>query len=141
VPQVRVPTGAFVMGDSSGDRNLADGEVPRHEVALEAFEIDESPVTNEAFAAFVDATGHRTEAETFGFSAVFHLAVTAPPADIMGPAAGTPWWFGVRGADWRHPGGSDSSIDDLADHPVVHGSRVGVRRARRTPGCEVPLGR
>lgn len=120
VPQVRVPTGAFVMGDSSGDRNLADGEVPRHEVALEAFEIDESPVTNEAFAAFVDATGHRTEAEAFGFSAVFHLAVTAPPADIMGPAAGTPWWFGVRGADWRHPGGSDSSIDDLADHPVVH---------------------
>jgi len=110
VPQVRVPTGAFVMGDSSGDRNLADGEVPRHEVALEAFEIDESPVTNEAFAAFVDATGHRTEAETFGFSAVFHLAVTAPPADIMGPAAGTPWWFGVRGADWRHPGGWRANI-------------------------------
>src|SRR5699024_3400765 len=38
----------------------------------------------------------------------------------MGPAAGTPWWLGVKGADWAHPGGPDSSIDGLADHPVVH---------------------
>ncbi|MBN9178160.1 MAG: formylglycine-generating enzyme family protein [Microbacterium sp.] len=120
VPQVRVPAGTFTMGDSSGDRNPADGEVPLHDVALEAFEIDETSVTNEAFAAFVDATGYRTEAEVFGFSAVFHLALAAPPVDVMGPAAGTPWWFGVRGADWRHPGGAASSIDGLAEHPVVH---------------------
>ena len=111
------------MGDSSGDRNPGDGEVPLHDVTLSAFEIDESSVTNEAFAAFVDATGYRTEAEVFGFSAVFHLAVAAPSGDVMGPAAGTPWWFGVRGADWRHPGGSSSSIDGLADHPAVHISR------------------
>jgi formylglycine-generating enzyme required for sulfatase activity len=26
----------------------------------------------------------------------------------------------VKGADWRHPGGRNSSIDDLGDHPVVH---------------------
>ena len=38
----------------------------------------------------------------------------------MGPAAGTPWWFGVRGADWRHPGGPESGLDGLDDHPVVH---------------------
>ena len=38
----------------------------------------------------------------------------------MGPAAGTPWWVGVRDADWRHPGGRDSSIEGLGDHPVVH---------------------
>ena len=65
------------MGDSSGDRNPGDGEVPLHDVTLSAFEIDESSVTNEAFAAFVDATAYRTEAEVFGFSAVFHLAVAA----------------------------------------------------------------
>ncbi len=58
------------MGDSSGDRNPGDGEVPLHDVTLSAFEIDESSVTNEAFAAFVDATGYRTEAEVFGFPAV-----------------------------------------------------------------------
>ena len=60
------------MGDSSGDRNAGDGEVPRHDVTLAAFSIDATAVTNEAFAAFVDATGYLTEAEAFGFSAVFH---------------------------------------------------------------------
>lgn len=120
IPQARIPAGTYTRGDSSGDRNPGDGEVPRHEVSLDAFWIDETSVTNAAFAAFIADTGHRTEAETFGFSAVFHLAVTAPRADVMGPAAGTPWWWGVRGADWRHPGGRDSTIDDLADHPVVH---------------------
>src|SRR5690606_8959459 len=65
-------------------------------------------------------TGFRTEAETFGFSAVFHLAVQAPRSDIMGQADRTPWWYGVRGADWSHPGGRDSTIDGLGDHPVVH---------------------
>ncbi|PZU36298.1 MAG: sulfatase modifying factor 1 (C-alpha-formyglycine- generating enzyme 1) [Microbacterium sp.] len=120
IPQVRVPAGSFTMGDSSGDRNRADGEVPLHEVSLDGFSMDESSVTNAAFARFVDDTGYRTEAETFGYSAVFHLAVAAPDADVMGPAAGTPWWFGVRGADWRHPGGALSSIEGLADHPAVH---------------------
>ena len=34
-------------------------------------------VTNAEFAAFVKATGYRTEAEEYGISAVFHLAVAA----------------------------------------------------------------
>ena len=38
----------------------------------------------------------------------------------MGPAPGTPWWAGVRGADWRHPGGPRSDSGGLDDHPVVH---------------------
>ncbi len=32
----------------------------------------------------------------------------------------TRWWRWQPGADWRHPQGPDSSIDDLQDHPVVH---------------------
>lgn len=118
--QCVIPAGVFVMGDSSGDRNPGDGEMPQHPVTLENFSIDATSVTNDDFARFVDATGYLTEAETFGFSAVFHLAVQAPPEDVMGPASGTPWWFGVRGADWAHPGGRDSSIDGNGDHPVVH---------------------
>lgn len=120
VEQVNVPAGTFTMGDSSGDRNPADGEEPLHRVSLDAFTIDATTVTNDAFAQFVEATGFRTEAETFGFSAVFHLAVQAPPEDIMGPASGTPWWYGVKGADWAHPGGRDSTIDGLGEHPAVH---------------------
>lgn len=120
IEQALIPAGVFAMGDSSGDRNPGDGEVPVHEVALDAFSIDATSVTNDDFARFVDATGYATEAETFGFSAVFHLALAAPDGDVMGRASGTPWWLGVKGADWRHPGGRDSSIDALGDHPVVH---------------------
>lgn len=118
--QAAIPGGTFEMGDSSGDRNGADGEVPLHQVALSAFSIDATTVTNEAFAAFIDATGYRTEAEQFGYSAVFHLAVTAPDDDILGAPPQTPWWRGVRDAEWRRPGGAGSSIDGLDDHPVVH---------------------
>ncbi len=118
--QASIPAGAFEMGDSSGDRNAGDGELPQHEVLLDAFEIDATPVTNDVFARFVTDTGYRTEAEVFGFSAVFYLAITAPQGDIMHSAAGTPWWYGVRGADWGRPGGHGSSIDELGDHPVVH---------------------
>ncbi|MGW6480436.1 SUMF1/EgtB/PvdO family nonheme iron enzyme [Streptomyces sp. NPDC055059] len=108
------------MGDSSGDRNPADGEAPLHQVALDAYEIDATTVTNADFARFVEDIGYRTEAETFGFSAVFHLVIAAPEEDIVGQPPGTPWWFGVRGADWRRPGGSRSDLDGLDDHPVVH---------------------
>ncbi|MGV2984693.1 formylglycine-generating enzyme family protein [Microbacterium sp. AGC85] len=118
--QAVIPAGTFTMGDSSGDLNPADGEVPRHPVTLPGFSIDTTAVTNDAFARFVDATGYTTEAEAFGYSAVFHLALTAPEEDIVGVPSGTPWWLGVRGADWRHPGGRDSSIDGREDHPVVH---------------------
>lgn len=120
IAQARIASGTFVMGDSSGDRNPADGEVPQHPVTVAAFDIDTTSVTNSAFEAFVTATGYRTEAETFGYSAVFHLAFAAPPETIVGRPAQTPWWYAVSGADWRHPGGSDSSIAGLDDHPVVH---------------------
>ena len=120
IEQAIIPAGSFVMGDSSGDRNPADGEVPQHRVTLESFSIDATSVTNDDFARFIDATGYRTEAEVFGYSAVFHLALAAAAEDVVGQPPGTPWWLGVRGADWRHPGGPDSTLEGLGDHPVVH---------------------
>lgn len=120
IPQAPVPAGRFRMGDSSGDHNPYDGELPLHEVTVAGFEIDATTVTNRQFEAFVSSTGYRTEAEKFGYSAVLHLAVEADRADVMGPAGGAPWWFGVRGADWAHPGGRRSSLHGRHDHPVVH---------------------
>lgn len=120
IAQARLPAGAFVMGDASGDRNAPDGEVPLHEVRLDAFEIDTTTVTNDDFAVFVDDTGHVTDAERFGFSAVFQPALAAPDDAVTGRAAGAPWWLGVRGADWRHPAGRRSSLHGLGDHPVAH---------------------
>lgn len=120
IEQATVPAGTFAMGDSTGFGNPGDGETPVHEVELARFTIDTTCVTNEQFARFIDDTGYRTEAEVFEFSAVFHLALDAPHHDVMGSSAEAPWWLGVRGADWAHPGGHGSSIDGLADHPVTH---------------------
>ncbi|MEU6642723.1 formylglycine-generating enzyme family protein [Saccharomonospora sp. NPDC046836] len=120
IEQCAVPAQTFRMGDASGDARWTDGEGPVHPVTLDAFRIDATTVTNADFARFAADTGYVTEAESFGFSAVFHLAVTAPDGAIMGRVRGTPWWLGVRGADWRRPGGPGSTIDALDDHPVVH---------------------
>lgn len=138
IGQASVPAGRFVMGDSGGDRNPADGEVPLHEVRLNAFEIDVTTVTNDDFSRFVLDTGYCTEAEEFGFSAVFHLAVAAPPEDIMGPAAGTPWWLGVRGANWRHPDGPRSDVEGRENHPVVHVSWHDAQAYCRWAGRRLP---
>jgi formylglycine-generating enzyme required for sulfatase activity len=110
----------YRRGDQHGDGHPVDGERPTHDVAVGPFAIDVCTVTNAQFAAFVEATGHRTEAERLGFGAVFHLALAADPDDVLGRARGTPWWLTVRGADWAHPEGPRSSLTDRAEHPVVH---------------------
>ncbi|WP_306208343.1 formylglycine-generating enzyme family protein [Actinoplanes sp. RD1] len=115
--QAAVPGQTFVMGDAQGDGARPDGETPLHPVRLRGFSIDVTTVTVEDFRAFVEATGYRTEAERFGWSAVFHLAVSDPDR-VAGRLAGTPWWLGVEGADWAHPDGPSSAARD--DHPVVH---------------------
>lgn len=120
VEQRSVPAGTFRMGDSFGDGNPFDGERPVRPVTLNGFEIDATSVTNADFAAFVDDTDYRSEAEAFGFSAVFHLVVAADEGDLLGRAPSAPWWLGVRGADWRHPEGPRSDLGGRDDHPVVH---------------------
>ena len=120
IEQCVIPAGAFRMGDSHGDGRTQDGETPVHEITLDAFGIDATTVTNADFAAFVAATGYRTDAETYGSSAVFHHVVAADPADVLSRSPQAPWWWDVRGADWRHPEGPRSHNLDRLDHPVVH---------------------
>ena len=118
--EVLVPGGTFLMGDAFDEGYPADGETPVHEVKLNAFRIDATAVTNSMFADFVDSTGYRTEAQLYGSSAVFHLLSTASRPDILGTAAGAPWWLNIRGADWAHPTGPDSRWQEIPDHPVIH---------------------
>jgi formylglycine-generating enzyme required for sulfatase activity len=86
IEQADLPGGEFAMGDAHGDGSPGDGEWPVHPVRLAPFSIDATSVTNADFARFVDDTGFRTDAEDFGFSAVFHLALRARPYEVMGPA-------------------------------------------------------
>lgn len=108
------------MGDARGDWNRPDGEEPVHPVHVSAFDIDTTAVTVADFARFVASTGYRTEAETYGCSAVFDLVVAADEADLLGRPPLTPWWVGVRGADWRRPEGPRSDVSGRENHPVVH---------------------
>jgi sulfatase modifying factor 1 len=116
---VELPGGTFLMGDESPLAYPGDGEGPVHEVELSPFAIDAYAVTNERFAAFVDATGYVSEAEQYRWSFVFGGLL---PDDFEDTAAvvGAEWWRQVFGADWRHPHGPQSSIDDAMNHPAVH---------------------
>ena len=109
------------MGTDEPYRYPGDGEGPTRKIKLSPYRIGRCSVTNDQFAAFVEDTGHRTEAEDFGWSFVFHLFLPDDFPDTRGVAA-TPWWRQVYGADWAHPAGPQSSLDRIGDHPVVHAS-------------------
>ena len=119
---VVVPAGTFRMGSDGPEARPGDGEGPARDVEVSDFLIDETAVTNAAFAAFVDNTGYVTDAEHFGWSFVFHAAVLPEAADAImdGRVSGAPWWRAVRGAFWRCPDGPGSDWADRSDHPVVH---------------------
>jgi gamma-glutamyl hercynylcysteine S-oxide synthase len=54
---VRIDAGTFLMGDD-GEGFAYDNERPRHEVHVDAYEIDRMPVTNGQYAAFIDDGGY-----------------------------------------------------------------------------------
>ncbi|HEV2174535.1 MAG TPA: SUMF1/EgtB/PvdO family nonheme iron enzyme, partial [Nitrospira sp.] len=58
-PMVLIPAGSFPMGVPPGDRDGGRDEYPRHEVHLDAYDIDKYEVTNGRYVEFVRATGHR----------------------------------------------------------------------------------
>lgn len=116
---VDVPGGIALIGDESGWAYPEDGEAPVRHVPVDGYRLDVHAVSNSRFAAFVDATGHVTAAERYGWSFVFGGALPDDFPDTRG-VVGAPWWRQVEGASWRHPEGPHSDLDGRADHPVVH---------------------
>ncbi|KJY36952.1 formylglycine-generating enzyme family protein [Streptomyces sp. NRRL S-495] len=115
-----LPGGRFLMGTDDRTGYPADGEGPVRAVELSPFRIAATTVTNAAFATFVKATGHRTEAEGFGFSYVFEGFLEPGLAAVSPAVAAVPWWRAVAGASWRAPEGPGSSVTTRQNHPVVH---------------------
>ena len=123
---VALPGGEFLMGSES----FYPEERPVRRVSVDAFGIDSRQVTNDAFRAFVEATGHVTVAERpVDLRGVPGAMMDEYPAGSMvfaptdGPidlSDSRRWWTYVPGAQWRHPYGPDSTIDAKGDHPVVH---------------------
>ena len=90
---------------------LPDGETPRRGVDISTFYIDKYEVSNANFEEFVEATGHRTEAESYGDSFVFEgLLSEKTKNEIDQAVAAAPWWLPVKHATWKTPEGSDSNI-------------------------------
>src|SRR5262245_5321722 len=79
---VRIPAGRFHMGTA----DAFPYEAPVHEVEVASFLIETHEVTNADFERFVAATKYRSEAEKWGWSAVFDQK--------------TGEWHKVDGADW-----------------------------------------
>ena len=69
-----VPAGTFLMGS---DAHYPE-EAPAHKVTVDGFWIDCRPVTNEAFAKFVEETGHTTVAESPPDPAEYPSALPEP---------------------------------------------------------------
>ena len=118
----QIPGGVFLMGNETSFAFAGDGEGPVRPVKLSSFAIDKYAVSNEKFAAFVDATGFITEAERLGWSFVFQGSL---PKNRLKSLQGnlvveTQWWVAVPGARWNRPAGERSSIKGMMNHPVVH---------------------
>lgn len=96
---VRVPSGTFSQGSRSSDPDREADELERRVTIGRAFYAQTTPVTRGQYAAFVAATGYRTEAE-------------------RGDSGG--WgWTGTELAQrkeftWRNPG-----FPQTDEHPVV----------------------
>jgi formylglycine-generating enzyme required for sulfatase activity len=123
---VEVPAGTFLMGSE----DHYPEEAPVELVHVGAFRIGRCEVTNERFATFVAATGYVTVAER---PLDPHDYPGAPAENLVpGSLVFTPtpgpvdlrhmsqWWTWTPGACWHRPEGPGSSLDDRADHPVVH---------------------
>jgi len=140
---VWVPGGKFQMGGTDGFPD----ELPVHEVELDGFWMDSTEVTVAEFKRFADATGYVTIAERKPRREDFADQLSAEqlaeiPEEVLVPGSicfnpdfdrstfpegrrPTPAeiylvWMYKRGANWRHPDGPDSGIEDRMDHPVTH---------------------
>ena len=110
--------------------------------------MDRTPVTNRQFKEFVKATGHVTFAEIPPDpkdypGALPHMLyagslVFTPPSHAVDLRDWSQWWAFLKGADWRHPYGPDSTINGLDDHPVVHIAYRDAEAYAKWAGKELP---
>jgi len=97
---ISIPKGTCEFGTN----NELEEDAPSIEIEVNAFQISSTPITNEMFAHFVEATNYVTEAETAFGSAYLSLENE---------------WKIEKARNWRHPNGSTSDYKSLLKHPVV----------------------
>ncbi|HEX5046160.1 MAG TPA: formylglycine-generating enzyme family protein, partial [Gammaproteobacteria bacterium] len=141
---VWIPGGEFTMGSDSHYPE----EAPAHRVSVSGFFMEKHTVTNKAFRRFVDATGYVTlaekpaNAENYPGASPEMLVPSSvmfrKPDGLVDLRNPYNWWIYVPGADWRHPRGPGSSLQNLWDHPVVHVAFEDAEAYARWAGRELP---
>ncbi len=131
---VTVPAGVARVGSDDPEH---PEEGPVRQVRLPAYRVARTATTTAEFAAFVRASGYRTDAERHGTSFVFAGLLPDDFPPTRGVAA-APWWREVPGADWAHPEGPRSGLAGRADHPVVHVSRNDAAAYAAWRGARLP---
>ncbi|MDD3320817.1 MAG: formylglycine-generating enzyme family protein [Paludibacter sp.] len=92
--------GTFTMGSSA----RTDFEKPAHQVTVDAFKIDKSPITVAEFAKFIEATAYITDAEKYGDAGVYNFNIQN--------------WELKKGAYWLYPLGREFAKAEMT-HPVT----------------------
>jgi formylglycine-generating enzyme required for sulfatase activity len=139
-----IPGGTFMMGS---DKNYPE-EAPAHPVTVEGFWMDQFTVTNAQFSRFVEDTNYVTLAERLPNpddypGAQPELLVPASVVFQRQPVRVDlnnhfNWWRYIPGANWRHPQGPQSTLRNLAKHPVVHVAFEDAEAYIKWSGKELP---
>ena len=121
---VLIKGGVYTMGTDL-PIFVADGEAPARRVELPNFYMDVHEVSNEDFKTFVEDTGHKTEAETFGDSFVMENYLSEETKNTITQAVkDAPWWLPVKGAYWAKPEGPDSDVEGVTVIVIVSYPKV-----------------
>ena len=141
---VELPGGSFRMGSTY----FYPEEAPAHTATVAAFAVERHPVTNAQFAVFIAETGYVTVAEQPPDPALYPGAASqdlVPGALVFRPTSGPvdlrywrQWWDWVPGADWRHPFGPNSGVEDRLDHPVIQVAYPDAAAYARWAGRRLP---
>jgi formylglycine-generating enzyme len=139
-----VPRGSFLMGSE----DFYPEERPVHEVEVEGFWMDETPVSAAEFRSFVRETGYVTVAERpldptdypdadpellVPGSLVFRRTAGPVPLNDM-----RNWWEYAPGAYWKKPGGPRTTISGRDHHPVVQVAYEDAETYAAWAGKELP---
>ncbi|RRB03851.1 formylglycine-generating enzyme family protein [Larkinella rosea] len=140
---VLIPGGTFQMGSDE----FPDSR-PLHTVKVDGFWMDKHEVTNAEFARFVAATNYVTVAErplnpkdypdVPADKLVPGSAVFTPPNQQVSLENPLAWWQYVAGASWKHPSGTQSTIQGRENLPVVHVSYEDAAAYAKWAGKRLP---
>lgn len=126
----------FVMGALDSDSEAREDEKPSHSVKVSGFWMDAKEITNAEFRKFVEETNYVTTAEKKPDweelkkqlppdiskphdSILVAASMVFTPVETKNLIDWAQWWSWVKGADWRHPQGPESTIEGKDNHPVV----------------------